>query len=367
MGHLGWAMLGSLLLVDDNALLVENLREILTAAGHGVCSAGSVAATLMEPLMPFEVALVDVRLPDGNGNELAVRLRQARPECEVILLTADASIETAAAAVRSGAYAYLVKPCTVPELLLTVQQALRHARLRSEKVELARRAQMAERLAAVGTLTAGLSHEIRNPLNAAGLQLAVLERRVHNLPGEAQVTLLEPLGLVRDEIQRLNRIVVDFLQFARPRELNLGDVSLTRLLVEVLAFLAETLDRRQLQIERVLPPDAPHVCGDSDALRQMFLNLLLNASEAAPEGGRLRVSVCPREGELQVDIEDDGPGVDPALRERIFEPFFTTKPAGSGLGLPIVHALVVQHGGRLVVSASSLGGALFSLRLPLVP
>src|SRR6185436_16264131 len=129
------------------------------------------------------------------------------------------SVESAADAVRAGAWAYLVKPCPTSDLLATVEQALLHVRSQAEKRELGRRAQVAEKLAAVGTLTAGLSHEIRNPLNAAGLQLQVLERRIGKLPKELQGPLQEPLVLVRDEIRRLEHILQDFLQFARPAQL----------------------------------------------------------------------------------------------------------------------------------------------------
>src|SRR5205814_4247067 len=113
------------------------------------------------------------------------------PEAAIVLLTGFATLETAIAAVRAGAFAYLDKPCSTPDLLLTLEQALRQVRLHAEKRELSRRAQVAEKLAAVGTMTAGLSHEIRNPLNAASLQLEVLERRIRKLAQTDQ--LLEPL------------------------------------------------------------------------------------------------------------------------------------------------------------------------------
>ncbi len=204
------------LLVDDNAALVDNLRELLEEQGYAVLTAGSSAQALVEAGRGFEVALVDLRLPDGSGHELAARLKTLAPEGEIVLLTGYATLETAIEAVRSGAFAYLVKPCSTPDLLLTIEQALRQVRLHAEKRELARRATVAEKLAAVGTLTAGLSHEIRNPLNAAVLQLSVLERRIKKMPGE-QAELMEPLGLVRDEIRRLGRLLDDFLRFARPR------------------------------------------------------------------------------------------------------------------------------------------------------
>src|SRR5207249_4638182 len=159
------------------AVLVDNLRETLEDEGYSVATAGAVAQALKAAAPGFDVALVDLKLPDGDGAALTEQLRREHPDAAIVMLTGNATVETAAAAVRSGAFAYLVKPCSTPDLLLTLEQALRHVRLQAEKRELARRANVAEKLAAVGTMTAGLSHEIRNPLNAASLQLAVLERR----------------------------------------------------------------------------------------------------------------------------------------------------------------------------------------------
>ena len=350
------------LVVDDNAALLDNLTQILEAEGHDVLGAGTAAAALEKARSGFDVALVDLRLPDEPGDALAVRLKEMSPEGAIVLLTGYATLETAIAAVRSGAFAYLVKPCSTPELLLTIEQALRQVRLHGEKRELARRAQVAEKLAAVGTMTAGLSHEIRNPLNAAGLQLVVLERGIRKLPREQQEKLLEPLGLVRDEIKRLEHLLEDFLQFARPRELVAMPVEIAAPLEAVLGLLAGDAERRQVKIERDIEPDLA-VAGDGERLRQVFMNLALNALEATPEKGRVRISARAEGDEAVIAVEDSGPGIAADARERIFEPFFTTKAAGSGLGLPIVHAIVTQHGGTIDADRSPLGGARFQVRL----
>ncbi|HSN91586.1 MAG TPA: ATP-binding protein [Anaeromyxobacteraceae bacterium] len=362
-----------LLVVDDNSGLVSNLVEILDQAGYAVRGAASCADALAVAREGFDVALVDLKLPDGDGTALAPRLKELSPDGEVVLLTGFATLESAVAAVRAGACAYLVKPCATQELLVTVEQALRQVRLHAEKRELARKAQMSEKLAAVGTMTAGLSHEIRNPLNAAALQLAVLERRVRRLGPGVQGPLLEPLTLVRDEIRRLDHILEDFLQFARPREFVPRPVELVPVITRVLDLIDGEAERRGIRVERDLS-DVPEVAGDEERLRQVLVNLALNALEAAPHGGRVRVSCRTEEpgpergadGEVvAVTIDDSGPGVTPEARDRIFEPFFTTKAEGSGLGLPIVHAIVTQHGGTIAVDEAPDGGARFVLRLPL--
>jgi len=366
-----------ILLVDDNRPLVENLAEILEEAGYQVQSAGTCQGALRLAAEGFDVALVDLKLPDGDGTALAPRLKELSPDGEVVLLTGFATLESAVAAVRAGACAYLVKPCATQELLVTVEQAMRQVRLHGEKRALAHKAQMAERLAAVGTMTAGLSHEIRNPLNAALLQLTVLERRVQRLGGQVQGPLLEPLLLVKDEIRRLDHILEDFLQFARPREFVPRQVDLGQVVARVLDLLSGEAERRSIRLERELSgaPGSTRVAGEEERLRQVLVNLTLNAIEATPDGGRVRVS-CGPEGPdpalgqpgpgVGVAIDDSGPGVPAAVRDRIFEPFFTTKASGSGLGLSIVHAIVSQHGGTVSVDDAPGGGARFLLRLPLL-
>ncbi len=354
------------LVVDDNAALVENLLEILQEAGYAARGFGTCAAALAGAREGFDVALVDLRLPDGDGTTLARELKEAAPDGEVVLLTGFATLESAVAAVRAGACAYLVKPCATQDLLVTLEQAMRQVRLHGEKRELSRRAQTSEKLAAVGTMTAGLSHEIRNPLNAAALQLAVLERRALELPQEARGPLLEPLRLVRDEIRRLDHILEDFLQFARPREYVARPVDVPHVLAKVLDFLEGEAERRHVHLVRALAR-VPPVRGDEERLRQVLVNLALNALDAAGPGGSVQVSCELERGDAEdvaIFVDDSGPGVPAEARERVFEPFFTTKAQGSGLGLSIVHAIVTQHGGSIAVEESPSGGARFALRLP---
>jgi signal transduction histidine kinase len=352
-----------ILLVEDNTDYVENLKEIFEELGHEVRSVHTCAGAREVGKGWLQVALVDLKLPDGDGTALARQLKDDNPDCEVILLTGHASVESAAEAVRAGVWAYLIKPCAVPDLLATLDKATRHVHAQQEKRELARRAQVAEKLAAVGTLTAGLSHEIRNPLNAAVLQLSVLERRVRKLEHTQQGPLLEPLTLVRDEIRRLEHIVQDFLQFARPLQLAVKPTALGPLLQKVVAFIITDADRRQVGLEADTS-QASTIAGDADQLRQVFMNLLLNAFDAVKEGGRVRLSCEAHPDAIAVHVDDDGPGVPAEHADRIFEPFFTTKSKGSGLGLPITHAIVSQHGGTLKVTKAPLGGARFTVTLP---
>jgi two-component system, NtrC family, sensor histidine kinase HydH len=222
----------------------------------------------------------------------------------------------------------------------------------------------AQRMAAVGTLTAGLSHEIRNPLNAAALQLAVLERRVRKIPEQQQAGALEPLILVRDEIRRLDHLLEDLLQYARPRQLEQKPVDMAQLVEQACQLLASDADSRGIQMS-VAIDEGVIARGDSVRLREVVINLVLNALDASRRGGEVRIRGT-RKGpaEVELSVEDDGAGIAPEQREKVFQPFFTTKAQGTGLGLAIVHSVVTQHHGSIRLEAAEKGGAAFRIRLP---
>lgn len=155
------------------------------------------------------------------------------------------------------------------------------------------------------------------------------------------------------------------MQFARPAPLHLQPLQLGTVLEKVVAFMKTDADRRGVRLDCAVK-GSPTISGDQDQLRQVFMNLALNALDAAGAGGEVRIS-CKQEpgsGPVVVAVDDTGPGVAKEVSERIFEPFFTTKAQGSGLGLPITNAIVNQHGGRIEVSKGPLGGARFSVVLP---
>jgi len=222
----------------------------------------------------------------------------------------------------------------------------------------------AQRMAAVGTLTAGLSHEIRNPLNAAALQLAVLERRVRRLPEQQQAGALEPLVLVRDEIRRLDHLLEDLLQYARPRQLEQMPVDVAQLVGQACQLLASDADARGIRVSIAIDKGLT-ARGDSVRLREVVINLVLNALDASKRGGEIRIKGTKKgPAEVELAVEDDGPGVAPEQREKVFQPFFTTKAQGTGLGLAIVHSVVTQHRGSIRLEATEKGGAAFRVRLP---
>ncbi|MBI5494873.1 MAG: response regulator [Deltaproteobacteria bacterium] len=477
------------LLVEDNEALAENFREVLEDHGHQVAWAPDRAAARELAPQGFDVAMVDVRLPDGPGTALLPILKSASPEAEVIVTSGNADVESAIAAVQAGAFSYLIKPVAPQELLVTFERlaervhlrrraaALQEELARSEQryraivetaqvfvvavdreltvrfvnaafesavgyprdalvgrswpetfialdereersawirsaflsptnerqvtllrrdgtpcvirirwtapkegegdvvygvaldvtrqVQLERERRTQEKLAAVGTLTAGLAHEIRNPLNAALLQLTLAERRIHKLPGHEREPLLTPMDMIRAELGRLSRLLGDFLAFARPRDFARERVDLSNLVRGVVGMhMAVAAQSGRTLREDVT--DGVSTQGDADALKGAVVNLVKNALEAS----RTDVVVTlrrPRDGQVELIIRDDGPGIPSELAARIFEPFFTTKEGGTGLGLAIVYATVTGHGGEVSLTPVQGGGTVAQVVLPVGP
>lgn len=223
-----------------------------------------------------------------------------------------------------------------------------------------------ERLASLGTLAAGVAHEIRNPLTAIKFRLFSLRKL---LPPELNEA--EDLRLISSEIHRLERIVQNFLQFARPSEPTLTRVTTRQLAEETRDLLAAELEKRGIEL-RTEPGETAWVEVDREQLKQVLLNLVQNAAESMPQGGR--VTIRCRAGIARVarrsvpvaiiEVADTGRGIAPGGEERIFDPFFTTKESGSGLGLSIAARIVEQHDGYLQCQSQPETGTVFSVVLP---
>jgi signal transduction histidine kinase len=216
-----------------------------------------------------------------------------------------------------------------------------------------------EKLKAVSSLAAGLAHEIKNPLTSIKTFTDHLEERYEDPAFRAKFT-----RIVGGEIERINLIVQQLLEFAKPLPPKLQPVSVSRLLDETLALITNELVERRVSVSRrdaVTPP----VLGDAQQLKQVFLNLFLNSLQAMNGAGRLEIDAASAGAELAVTISDNGAGIAPKDLSRIFEPFFTTKSEGTGLGLAVVHGIVTEHGGRISVESHPGRGTRVTLTLPL--
>jgi PAS domain S-box-containing protein len=232
----------------------------------------------------------------------------------------------------------------------------------TEAHSMADRTRHAEKLAAIGTLAAGLAHEIRNPLNGAQLHVSFLERAIKKKASEQD--MLEATRVVADEIKRLANLVTEFLDFARPKPLQRNSVDLGKLCEHATTMASAQAEKAKVTLTCDLPSADVIVQADQAKLLQVLLNLLGNAIDAAGTSGglvKLRVRRAPRNA--LIDVEDNGPGL-PSADAPIFDAFFSTKEGGTGLGLAITHRIVTDHGGTIDVS-SLPGKTEFRIALPM--
>jgi two-component system, NtrC family, sensor histidine kinase HydH len=218
----------------------------------------------------------------------------------------------------------------------------------------------AERLYALGQLSAGLAHEIRNPLASIAGAAGILQRGPQAGPRQA-----ECLEIISRECQRLNQLLTNFLDFARPRAPKYRAADPAKLLDSVVDLASHAIGRNPITLRKELAPGlAPLEC-DPELLKQVLLNLVINAFQAMPEGGEVALAARPSGDKLLIQIKDEGSGIREEDRDKIFDPFFTTKENGTGLGLPVAHQIVEQHGGILTAEANPGKGMTFSVLLPL--
>ncbi|MDC0669068.1 protoglobin domain-containing protein [Nannocystis radixulma] len=234
----------------------------------------------------------------------------------------------------------------------------------TDETALLARTQQQEKLAAIGTLAAGLAHEIRNPLNGAQLHLTYLQRALGR--GDTGPRVHESVTVVGDEMKRLGALVTEFLEFARPRPLKLETVCVQALLERVTRLVAAQAEGSAVSLSLDVPLTPIELVADHAKLEQVLLNLACNAIEAlAPVGGGKVVVRARRQPRtVTLEVEDDGPGIAPG--SPIFDAFYSSKPQGTGLGLSITHRIVTDHGGTIDVD-SVPGRSLFRVALPLAP
>jgi PAS domain S-box-containing protein len=227
------------------------------------------------------------------------------------------------------------------------------------------RLRRAESLAALTTLTAGVAHEIKNPLGSIGIHIQLIQRALRN-GGDMDVDAVEhDLEVITEEVERLNRIVVDFLFAVRPMNVELEDQDLNRVLHELLQFMQYELEENSVRVVERYAEGLPKISLDERLMKQAILNVVKNAISAMPDGGELVVSTSVRGDEVVLRIRDTGTGIPDDLLDKIFEPYFTTKDFGSGLGLTLVYKIVKEHFGEISVSSKEGEGTTFELSFPI--
>ena len=215
------------------------------------------------------------------------------------------------------------------------------------------------KLAAISRLSAGIAHEIKNPLNATMIHLELLKMRLSDMPDAN-----EHVAIIAAQVRRLDEVVQGFLKFTRPEEVRLRPVWIAEALDELMPIIQAEASKSQIEVRVDVPATLPAVNADVGMLQQAFLNLAINACQAMPQGGRLRIAARERPNQqIEIMFEDTGLGISPENLSRIFDLYFTTKPQGSGIGLSLVYRTIQLHDGDIEVQSAPGRGTTFSIRL----
>lgn len=375
-----------LLIVDDEPVILQILRAVfeeepwrLTLVGTG-----AEAQRILESER-VDLLLTDKNLPDVSGLELLRIAKAKEPLCEVIILTGYGSLETALAAIELDAFDYVLKPLNnvfdirtkarqafakqnvalenrrliheLQEKNTVVEAALDEARsLQAELIQ-------SEKLAGIGTLAAGIAHEISSPLfGIMGLAEAIADETDLPLAQSYARDIVEYCRTVRD-------IVVELSSYSRTSNNEyLTTVELTRVIHDALRLVERSADVRNARFETSVEPDL-FLNARTNEIQQVFVNLIKNAAEAVgevPGGGLVRIAAGKTGNSVWATVSDSGPGIDIEKQRIIFDPFYTTKAPGkgTGLGLNIVYRIVTKHRGTVTVESRPGHGAVFELRFP---
>jgi two-component system sensor histidine kinase HydH len=242
---------------------------------------------------------------------------------------------------------------------LFLAQAYRSTRTSLTRLE--RELETSRRLASLGRLAAGVAHEIRNPLSSIKGFATYFKERYRDNPEDHKTS-----EIMIQEVDRLNRVITQLLEFARPPAIQKKRASLQSLIQHSLKMIERQASAKQIQVRPSLPPEIREVDLDPDGINQVLLNLYLNAMEAMDPGGTLSVTLSTGEGSpwVRIRVSDTGRGINKEDLEHIFDPYFTTKQTGTGLGLAIVHKIIEAHGGEVSAESDIGRGTTVTVLLP---
>jgi PAS domain S-box-containing protein len=240
-----------------------------------------------------------------------------------------------------------------------------HAEDVSERRGREARLRRAESLASLTTLAAGVAHEIKNPLGSIGIHMQLIQKALSRLVGEEIDQVGAYVDVVNEEVERLNRIVVDFLFAVRPMNTELEDRDLNEIVHDLLEFVRFELEEAGVAIEENLGSDLPSLEIDEKYLKQALLNIVKNAISAMPGGGIMTVSTYQQADTVILKVADNGEGMSDEVLNKIFEPYFTTKDFGSGIGLTMVYKVVKEHMGDISVASQEGKGTSFTINFPI--
>jgi PAS domain S-box-containing protein len=355
-------------IVDARGIIVLANRQAHVLFGYAPLTlvGQSIDALLPDALQAGHAAHRDAYVraprtrPMGSGLDLLARRKDGTEFPVEISLSPMATPEgvVVIAAVRD-----ITERKRIEADLRALNEDLARQRQEAERAALALAARRAEKLAALGTLAAGLAHELNNPIGIMSSRIEVMLMEGEELPEH----LREDLEVLHRQTQRVARITHGLLTFARTSAGEREPVDLNHVVRETLLLAETQITKRGVKVTVDLAADLPAILGDADTLQQVMLNLVTNARDAVESGGEIRIATSRRESDRTIElvVADTGRGIAPEDLSRIFDPFFTTKSEGTGLGLSLTHGIVREHGGTIDVESAPGRGTRFVLAFPI--
>jgi signal transduction histidine kinase len=351
---------------DHQLLLLELRRGGYVVTDRRVETPEALVAALEEP---WDLVLSDYAMPRFDAPRALALVRERNVDLPFIIVSGTVDEVTAVASMRAGAHDFIAKG-KLARLLPAIERELREAAVRADRRQIQEQLVVSDRMASLGTLAAGVAHEINNPLAAILANLEMALEELAALPVDDRVArAVDSLRDSCDAALRVRDVTRDLKVFSRGDEHRLGPVDV-RYVLESSLRMAQNEIRHRAELVRDYE-DVPPVEANDTRLGQVFLNLVVNAAQALPEGQadrqRIRVVIRPDPpGHVRVEVHDTGSGIPDHVVAHIFDPFFTTKPVGvgTGLGLAISHRIVTALGGEIAVSSKVGHGTQFTVRLP---
>ncbi|MBW2678698.1 MAG: response regulator, partial [Deltaproteobacteria bacterium] len=363
--------------MDDEAQFRSTLAKRLQKRGVVALQAGSgeECLSILED-HPMDVVVLDVKMPGISGIDALSQITERHAETEVILLTGHAATQDGVEGIKSGAYDYLTKPVEFDHLLGKIIQAYEKILGEKQQKEAAEyrartKQQMiaTERLAALGTLAAGIAHEINNPLaiinESAGYLESLLQKQEYaDMPRRA--VFEKALKKIGGSVGRARNITHQLLGNVRKTKPILTDVDAFELVLETAQLIKKEAQEKEIVVDLQTAEALKPILTNPNQVRQVLINLISNAIHATPQQGRISVEVAPTAGGISIAVSDTGTGVPKEHLEKIFEPFFSTKAPGegTGLGLFVTREIVEKLGGTVEVMSRIGQDTRFTVYIP---
>ena len=382
----------NILVVDDEQVIRDLTSMVLTPKGYMVeaVSSGAAALERADAINPALI-LLDYMMPEMDGLTVLKKLREKLPDSYVVMFTGKGSEELAVELMKAGASDYLRKPFNNQDLVDRIENVLRIRRIEIRNRELleereqllqeiagwnceleqrvaekSRELEQAqseiiqvEKLGALGQLSAGLAHEIRNPLNSISLFSQVLKQRL-----DANAELHDFSDKIMKEVEKIDELLIRLLRVSEHSLSEREDVDLNKTIRMVVSDFDSQLELQNVRTELTLASQVPPLRANAEDIEQVFSNLFANALQAMPDGGKVFVTLNYDDQATYIRFADTGSGIPKENLSRIFDPFFTTKTRGTGFGLSSVLRVIKNYDGRISAGNGSEGGAVFDIEFP---